>query len=297
MLNFHPVRLADRQMISDIFGRYAQESADYTFSNLYSWRAMFHTGCDVVEGTLVLRFTCKAVSGYMMPVGPKALEILPLLLKDAEERGKPFLMKGVTATARDAIEGAYPGRFDFVHDKDNDEYLYRTERLASLSGKKLQSKRNHINHFKAEYPDWEYVSVKGPNETLLCMRMLRYWMRTLPPESAAGRRYDYHAAHTMLRHFNYFGLSGGLIRAGRDIVAFALGEPLNADTFVVHVEKAFADTRGAYSLINQEIAVNEAAGYTLINREEDMGLANIRKAKLSYYPVSMVEHFTVTLRR
>ncbi|MDR2791802.1 MAG: phosphatidylglycerol lysyltransferase domain-containing protein [Tannerellaceae bacterium] len=296
MLRFHPIRLVDRQMISDILRQYSPGSADYTFSNIYSWRALFHTECDVIEDTLVLRFVHNGVAGYMMPVGKKALDMFPLIFQDANERNRPFLMKGVTVAARDIIEQAYPERFNFEHDRDNDEYLYLSEQLVSLSGKGLQSKRNHINRFEAEYPDWEYVSVHSHTETRLCMEMLRLWMRTLPPETAASRMYDYRAAHTMLRHFKYFGLSGGLIRVGKDIIAFSLGEPLNDSTFVVHVEKAFSNIRGAYSLINRQFAKHEAAGYTFINREEDMGLANIRKAKLSYRPVSMVEHFTVTLR-
>jgi hypothetical protein len=298
MLNFFPIHFTDRQAFSDILRQYPQASTDYTFSNLYGWRMMFHTECVFVADMFMIRFFHKGTFGYMMPVGArdKVVEAVELLVEDAEAHKRPFLMKGVTVSMCEELNDKYPNRFVFSPDHDNDEYIYLTEKLADLSGKKFQSKRNHINRFKEEHPDWEYVRIKNTIETRVCIEMLDQWMHTFSPGIAVTRRYDYRATRTMLRHFNYLGLSGGFIRTGGKVVAFALGEPLTADTFVVHVEKAFGDIQGAYSLINQQFAIHEAASFTFINREEDMGLENIRKAKLSYHPTALLEHFTVTLR-
>jgi hypothetical protein len=295
MLNFSPIRLADRRLISELLGQFPQDSTDYTFSNLYGWRTMFHTSCTFVDNTLLIRFSNQGTCGYMMPVGEKALESVELLLEDSQARKKPFLMKGITLSMYENLQNTYPDRFMFSADHDNDEYVYLTQKLSSLSGKKLQSKRNHINRFKADHPDWEYISILNKIETRPCLEMLNRWMHSFSPQAAFSRRYDYYAARTMLHHFRSFELSGGLIRTGGKVVAFALGKPLTADTFVVHVEKAFSDIQGAYSLINQQLALHEASPFTFINREEDMGLENIRKAKLSYQPVRLLEHFSVTL--
>jgi hypothetical protein len=300
MLKFSPICLEDSRALSDLLRQSPPFSADYTFSNLYAWRKLFHTECAFEGGTCLIRFRHlhQTVSGYMMPIGPevKALAAVEQLVEDAAMRGKPFLMKGVTLSMRESLEAAYPNRFLFTPDPGNNEYIYRTEKLATLSGKKLQSKRNHIHRFKKEYPEWKYIRLESNRETRECLVMLDQWMHTFPADTAAGRRHDYHATRVMLRHLRCFGLSGGMIKIGSRVVAFTLGEALGEDTFVVHVEKAFAGVPGAYALINQQFALWEVKDrYTFINREEDMGLENIRKAKLSYHPERLLEHFAVTL--
>jgi len=87
-----------------------------------------------------------------------------------------------------------------------------------------------------------------------------------------------------LRLLEELKLTGGLIRVEGRVIAFAIGEPLNPDTFVVHIEKAFADIQGAYPIINQQFAANAAKDYLYVNREEDTGSEGLRKAKLSYRP-------------
>ena len=99
-----------------------------------------------------------------------------------------------------------------------------------------------------------------------------------------------------LQSMETLGLTGGLIRAGGKVVAFSIGEPLSDDTYVVHIEKAYADIQGAYPMINQQFVLHEAANYRYINREEDTGAEGLRKAKMSYYPVFMQEKGIVTLK-
>ena len=91
-------------------------------------------------------------------------------------------------------------------------------------------------------------------------------------------------------------LKGGILRVGGEIVAFTLGEPVSDDTFVVHIEKAHAQVRGAYQMINQQFLAHEVADYTYVNREDDTGDEGLRKAKLSYRPAFLVEKGTVTLK-
>ena len=85
------------------------------------------------------------------------------------------------------------------------------------------------------------------------------------------------------------GLKGGVLWAGGQVVAFTLGEELNQDMFVVHIEKALADIQGAYPMINQQFLIHEASQYSYVNREEDTGAEGLRKAKLSYYPAFLQE--------
>ena len=84
-------------------------------------------------------------------------------------------------------------------------------------------------------------------------------------------------------------LIGGILRVEGEVVAFTIGEPISDDTFVVHIEKAYAEIQGAYPMINQQFVEHECLKYKYVNREEDTGAEGLRKAKLSYQPVFLVE--------
>ena len=99
-----------------------------------------------------------------------------------------------------------------------------------------------------------------------------------------------------LRLMKELGLRGGLLRVNGEIVAFTIGEPVNEDTFVVHIEKAFPEIQGAYPMINQQFVTNACQEYQYINREEDTGAPGLRKAKQSYRPVFMVDKGSVTFK-
>jgi hypothetical protein len=297
MLNFSPIRLSDYQTFSDIFRRFPQPSTDYTFANLFAWRSLFHTQCALLDDTLFIHFHLNSLSGYMFPIGPpqKALPAVDLLIRDAQARNKPFLLKGLTSSTCYDLELAFPNRFIFSPDHDNDEYLYLTHSLSSLSGKKLQPKRNHINRFKLQFPHWQYTPIQNKIQIVPCIKMLNQYMHALPPADTFARRFDFAASRSMLTHFNLFSLSGAIISNHNTVLAFTIGQPLTHDTFVIHIEKALPNIPGAYSLINQQFAQHLPSHFTFINREEDMGLPNLRKAKLSYHPHSLLHHFSASL--
>ncbi|OAV72365.1 hypothetical protein Barb6_01186 [Bacteroidales bacterium Barb6] len=296
MLTFRPIQLSDKAVIDLAFRSKSYMSTDFTFTNLYAWQALFKTVFATEGGTLFLRFTDDDGVCYMMPAGKMPdREALELIMQDARENDFPFILKAVIPQMWESIERAMPGQFRLVPDRMNYEYIYLSEKLLSLSGKKLQSKRNHINRFKADHPEWEYVPVRTDADIAGCLAMLDEWIRTTPPQDDASQRHDYLSARVMLENFHRLQIRGGYIRAEGKIAAFSLGEPLTEDTFVVHVEKAFAGITGAYTIINQQFIEHEAAGYTYINREEDVGLENLRKAKMSYYPETLLEHGIVTL--
>ena len=100
-----------------------------------------------------------------------------------------------------------------------------------------------------------------------------------------------------LRLFKELELTGGILRVDGQIVAFTIGEPICSDTFVVHIEKAFPDVQGAYTMINQQFVEHECMDYKYVNREEDTGDEGLRKAKRSYRPVFMVEKGVVTEKK
>lgn len=286
MINFKPITLTDKKDIDAAFYGNIYRACDFNFTNLYAWNARFQTVFAIIHETIFLRFVdFDGQTYYMMPIGKMPLkQAFDLIIKDAEVNNIPFQMKGIADRMWEAIEDEMPGQFAYINDRANDEYIYLSEKLIKLSGKKLQSKRNHINRFKADNPDWEYFPLTNRKELDECLAMLDKWDNGTSSKVDKSLKYDYIATKIMLDEFEYLGLRGGAIKVNGKIVAFTIGEPLMEDTFVVHVEKAFSEMNGAYTIINQQFIEHEASEFKYINREEDMGLENLRKAKMSYYP-------------
>ncbi|MDR2011174.1 MAG: phosphatidylglycerol lysyltransferase domain-containing protein [Bacteroidales bacterium] len=297
MINFKTIEISDKKEIDKCLAGNTFRASDYCFTNLLAWKERFSTMFAIEKETLFTRF--KDIDGYlcyMMPIGKLPLEkSIKLILDDAKENNIPVRMKGITRRMWICIEKAMPGMFNYIHDRDSDEYIYLTEKMISLKGKKLQSKRNHINRFKAENPDWEYFTITNTHELNECLKMLIEWEEINTEKNGKSLRYDYLASKAMLENFHELQLCGGAIRVNGKIVAFSVGEKLTDDTFVVHLEKAFGSMNGAYAIINQQFAEHEAIGYEYINREEDLGLENLRQAKMSYYPDILLQERVLTL--
>jgi Uncharacterized conserved protein len=297
MLQFQQITISDKKKIDTCLQGNDYRVCDFCFTNLFAWQSKFKTLFSIVEETLFLCFEdddCQQY--YFMPVGKMPLEkSFSLIKEDAEKRGIPFQMKGVSEKMWKQIQEIMPNKLCYENDRNNAEYIYLSAKLISLRGKKLQSKRNHINQFKTKHSDWQYVSIQTKEDCAECLSMLEAWEAENNPNDGWALRYDFIATKTMLDNFHYLQLRGGIIRANGKIVAFTIGEPLTSDTFCVHVEKAFSEINGAYAIINQQFIEHEASDFTYINREEDMGLENLRKAKKSYYPDILLQEGVVKL--
>lgn len=298
MIPFKTIELSDKKDIDFCLKDNTFRACDFCFTNLYAWQAKFKTTFAIIDETLFIRY--RETNGelcYMMPIGRMPLEkSLSVIINDAKENGIRLIIKAVTKRMWIRIQEAMPETFQYVFDRDNDEYIYLSEKLITLKGKKMQSKRNHINRFKADNPDWNYFSLSTEKELTECSMMLDEWEDLNIDKAEKSLRFDYIATKTMLENFHYLGLCGGAIRVKEKIVAFTIGERLTKDTFVVHVEKAFADMNGAYTVINRQFAENEASVFKYINREEDMGLEYLRRAKMSYHPDILLQERILTLK-
>ncbi|WP_298648658.1 phosphatidylglycerol lysyltransferase domain-containing protein [uncultured Proteiniphilum sp.] len=299
MLIFKSLELKDRDVINPYLRHQNYRASDLCFTNLYCWGRKFDTQFAVTDNWLFIRF--KDNSGrnsYLKPVGTGDLKgAIDLIQEDHSSFSSPFQLRGLTREMMEEIETAMPGQFDYKLNRSVSDYIYTTEKLIYLKGKKLQSKRNHINRFKREN-DWKYYSLTG-NRVLVeeCKNMLDKWMKVNKEEKDTSLVYDDYATTLMLDNFEYLNLKGGLVCVDNEIAAFTIGEPLTEDTLVVHVEKAFTSIHGAYAIINQQFIENEASGFLYVNREEDMGIDNLRQAKLSYHPDILLEKYNARFKQ
>ena len=274
-IQFKRAELEDKEVISHYFKHHTSRSCERTFANVYLWSRQYPVKWAIVEDALVFKSEDENHLAFAYPAGEpeKALEVL---MEYSKERGVSFQMYNVTPDNFDMLEEWYPGRFQIEYNRDLADYVYEAEKLATLSGKKLHGKRNHINKFKTMYEGrWSYESVTKENLED-CFQMALKWRNHNGCEDDPEKR--------------------GILKVDGEIIAFTLGEPVCSDTFVVHIEKAFAEIQGAYPMINQQFVEHECQEYTYVNREEDTGAEGLRKAKLSYRPVFMVEKGRVTER-
>ena len=293
MIEFKPVRLEDRAVIE----RYTMPSGicncDLAFANMYCWQEVFHSAWAEIDGFLVIRFQIDGGEriGYMQPVGTGDLgAIIPSLREDAHAHGQRLRIIGLTDEGRETIARVHPCRFAFESDRALEDYVYNADDLRNLAGRRYQPKRNHINRFEAEYPDYRYEELT-PDRFEACMALERAWRREHEghtSELCAEQR----AMQRAFRHFGELGLIGGCIYVGDRLAAFTYGSAVNDHTFDTHVEKADTEFDGAFTIINKLFAQHLPERFTLINREEDLGLEGLRQAKLSYHPAFLQHKFT-----
>ncbi|MBM6738914.1 DUF2156 domain-containing protein [Faecalicatena fissicatena] len=294
--DFKRPQLEDKEVISHYFKHHTSRSCERTFVNVFLWARFYNVTFAIIEDTLVFKSEGENSFAFAYPAGEpeNVKKALDTLYQYSQERGVPFRLYNVTPDHFEQIEAWYPGRFQIEYNEDLADYVYESEKLCTLAGKKLHGKRNHINKFKSLYEGrWSYETMSGDNVEE-CFQMALKWRNLNGCDDDPEKNSEMCVTLNSLRLFRELELTGGILRVDGQIVAFTIGEPVCSDTFVVHIEKAFPDVQGAYTMINQQFVEHECMDYRYVNREEDTGDEGLRKAKRSYRPVFMVEKGVVT---
>ena len=297
MIEFHPVTLEDKAWIDPLVWAEASSSADFNFGNIYLWDTSFHQYVARMNDRVLVMPCYEGRPFFAWPVGTGDLvPVMEELEAYARDHGFPFTLRGVTQDHLPLLDGLFPGRCRVESERPLWDYIYSAEKLATLAGKKLHGKRNHINRFEAEN-DWSF-SAMTPADFPECMELLDEWNSENPEDRDIGAADEYAAIRRAFESFGPLGLEGGVLRVSGRPVAFTMGEMVCAHTFVVHFEKARTEINGAYPMVNREFVrqIRERHPEVLwINREDDMGHESLRQSKESYHPDRMVEKYTVVI--
>ena len=270
----------------------AAPSADYAAANLYMWDEKYPKQIAFAHGRAAVRL--KGEEGgyhYLFPVGKgDPAPMLQALEHEAAARGEKLRFVAVTKEEIPYLVAQWGEKTAVSETRDFEDYLYDAEKLSTLSGKKLHAKRNHINAFVAAHT-WR-VEELVPERFEDCLEILEKWQEgkvgALSEEECAIERGF--AAWKALE------LEGIVLYADNEPAAFSIGSRITRECFGVHFEKAAPALEGAYPLINREFVRAMLEKYpeiTTVNREEDMGLPNLRAAKLSWRPAALLEKFEV----
>ena len=296
MIDFKDITIADKEIITSYIFPNDCCNCEFSFSNLVSWRFLYNTKYAIVDDFLILRYHNHDSDIFMMPIGKgNADAVVDKLIVEAHSQGKPFKMFAACHFVENQISDEMRERFLLEPNRDNFDYVYYREELATLKGNKFQQKRNHVNRFMKTYPNWEYKSAT-PELIKLCIEKENEWFASNDDYKHQDIDNERRALLFAMNHAEEIGLKGGVLFVDGNIVAFTFGFPINYKTFGVHFEKADINYTGAFTVINQMFASDIPEEFEYLNREEDLGIEGLRKAKTSYNPAFMITKGLITLQ-
>ena len=299
-LDFHTLTIADREAYQAVSLRSGRRNCNFTFANLVGWQFWFRTEVCILPDAVVLRFTLDGERAYMLCcAGTPCCDLLQAICDDCG--GRMTLLGLEDEAALQLQQNACSKGINITVEPQRNQYdyIYLRADLASLAGGKLKAKRNHVNKFLSEYPDFEYRPLE-PSMFDECRRLEILWREErgdVNPVYDAGNTTEgsepciidtilaeQRVMETVFAHWDALGMMGGSIWLDGRMVAFTYGAAVTDDTIDVCVEKADRTIDGLFSVINQQFCAHLPEQYVYVNREEDMGLEGLRKAKLSYHP-------------
>ena len=290
MIDFYNLSLSEREWITHRMLEDGRQACEYSFANNYLWSDIYGVKMAKEQGCLIFQFQSKETCCYTIPVGAGNRKgALDVLLEMEHSQGKDLVLSTLVQSDLEWLSENYSGMYTVETNRDDYDYVYSTEKLSTLAGRKLHGKRNHIARFK-DGGNWRFREMM-PEDAGECMRLLDMWKENESEKWNEEMENELHMNRKALRHLADLVLDGGMLYKGGNLVAFSIGEPLTSDTYVVHIEKALAEVQGAYPMINQQFVLHYCQNYQYVNREEDTGDEGLRKAKLSYHPEFLVEKY------
>lgn len=296
MLPFKPVTFEDIPEIEKYLPYQNYRTSEYTVAGIFMWRNFYQISYCIVEEMLIIKMMYKSENPFFcIPVGPgslpKALEALRSCCKDQKYE---LVFAAVPDGAIPALESAFGKPVSIEENRNWFDYLYLTEDLASLQGKKFKAPRNHINKFKRSYHSYDLHRITADNIGLVKDFYADYAPDNTP-EGALSESESEAVMELLNEYFHLFGAIGYYLEVQGQVAGFAIGEIVN-DTLFVHIEKASLKWHGTYQMLVNGFARKVPDNIKFINREEDVGIEGLRKSKLSYNPIELLSKSTVKVK-
>ena len=300
-MTFHQLALSDREAMQAVTLPSGRRNCNYTFANLVGWQFWYYTEVCILENTVVLRYTFDGQRAYMVCTSEAlSLELIEALLDDSNGDLTLIGLEDSQVEQLSTLNSKLSTNVEPL--RDQYDYIYRRTDLATLHGRHLDAKRNHIHRFRAEHPDFEYrpLTTESFDE---CRRLTEIWQEEKNQNDNENENRnetinaELRVMNTIFSNWDALGMIGGSIFVDGRMVAFTYGSAVTTDTFDVCVEKADRHVEGAFAIINQQFAEHLPEQYVYLNREEDMGIPGLRQAKLSYHPEILLTYNVVHITK
>lgn len=298
MIPFKPLELDDRELFLKYLKDYNFNTYEYSFLTLYLWRKMCNTQFSIIDGTLVIRKSGKCTASYFMqPVGytkdtlESVLTKLNLIKNSCP--GYKNLFRDIEYPFLSILKEIYGKGISYREDVNNFDYIYTSQDLISLSGHKYHGKKNHYNHFISNY-NYEVKDLYSEHVVNDCIKFAKDWYDKRGNKSEQ-LKYEFESTEDILKHADLLNIKGIAVYVDNSIAGFAIGEKVNSDMAIVHIEKSDLQYSGIYSFINKALAEKYFSDVSFINRQEDLGIEGLRKAKMAYHPVRLEKKYIIDL--
>jgi hypothetical protein len=290
-----PLAREDYALFRGLFAAAPPQQSEFTFTNLFLWREAYALRVARL-GEAVLFFSWRADpedSFLFPPLGEATEESVRAGLRVLAEAGHDAKLARVTRADLERL-GVTEDAYEIQSDRDQWDYVYLVGDLIALSGNRYHDKRNHLEQFLRHH-QFAYRPLT-PELAPACQELHDRWCDEKHCDLQATLRAEVRAVKEVLGHLPELGVTGGCIAIGDRVEAYTLGELLDPETVVIHLEKANAEFHGLYQAINQQFLAQQWAAIRFVNREQDLGIPGLRKAKESYHPHHLVEKFEVRLK-
>lgn len=294
MNTFKEPQLSDRVWVNEILNNNNVLNCDAPFGTTFIWQDEYGTKICHYKDFYLIAYTYDEGWIYFdYPIGNGDVkDVLDFMISYAIDNGLKYSIVASGEEQANILRQLLPpDRYRESESRDNAEYIYLSQKLAELPGRKFHSKRNHIARFKKNYSYTTEILCKENFKDALSVNM--QWCLEHGGHKGSGQSSENCAMIKALKNFYDLGFSGMILKVDGKPVAMTVGEEINKNCYVVHFEKAISGVDGAYTAINNFFA-STLTDYMYINREEDMGIEGLRKAKLSYKPdILLTKHIFI----
>lgn len=292
MIEFKALGLEDRALLLPFTNAKNRHIADTNFTNMFMWRHAREISYAIVQNQCIIQTQYPNMNPFVFyPLGDgNKKPIIELLLKHYAHLGLPLEFASMQKHECEELEGEFGDMFEIEPRRDRFDYIYHTHELIELAGRKYHKKKNHLNRFYLQYPQTQFEPLSSANAEELRAQNNAWYAHANADDK--GLYFENLGINDALRYFDTLGLQGGLLRIDGEIVAFSFGEEIGAKSCaLIHIEKANIAFNGAYQAINQALLKHLFPQTLYVNREEDLGIEGLRKAKLSYQPAFLLEKY------
>lgn len=291
-MQFKKIKLSDWDRVLTYSQLNPTRQLNYSFEVLYLWRDICDFELAEEDGFLFIKTFHHSKHNFLFPLGSGDLATAVRKMETyAKEINCPFQLFQINNAQKTELERLFPDKYDIEPTRNEFEYIFESHRLANLEGKKLQPKRNHINYF-INHNNWSFEKMDSSN-LVEVMAYCHQWEISLDQVLDADLTMESSAFMNAIESFVCLELNGGILRVDNRIVGISMGCPITTDTYLVLFEKAEAEVRGAYPMINREFVRHFCTDFRYVNRAEDNGDSGLRQAKLSYYPDILEEVYVL----
>jgi hypothetical protein len=288
--DFSDIEIQMKPYFDELLRLNPPQGSEYNFTNIFIWRHLYRFRVCRVGDSLCIKGTERSGIESFIIIAKDSdayMNTVKYLAAAYQREGKTFNMFRVEERFLELLKQAFPS-MTYENDRDNADYVYLAADLTGLKGRKYDGKRNHIKKFKGKYV-YEYADITG-RLTGDCIKLTETWYTMKNDPSLEP---DVVATKEALTHFAELGLKGSAIIIDGVVKAFSITEPLNTDTAVIHIEKYDSAYEGIPQVINQQLCEHVCGAFKYINREQDLGNEGLRRSKMSYNPIFILNKYSI----